>query len=390
MTRNTRALFLAVVALTVFGSTVAQAQSATTIPSEQPSLMKGVRPVGMGNGFIAMPGEDENAMFYNPAAINDYEKKFHFRFLSPVGDFSPGIIGLVQDVFDLADDIDAAATDAAKTRVFRDFVNAHIGQFETVRVAFPVVTVMHKWFAVSVLADSRSTISFRNRAFTNIEINSVSDFGGVLGTAYNFKDWLGIDQNLQAGLDLKILHRYAIDKVVTSNDIVNSADFGDAIPRIRATGVGVDIGIKADFPTFGAHWLEVVKPTVALTYQDIGNTRFSGAVPNTPQSLTVGFALHPMIGEKWQLHFVNDIRDLNHNNGFLRKWNIGAEVQAPLMWNFFRPAVRIGGNQGYISAGATLDFKYAKLEFATYGEEASKFSSQKQLRRIAFNLSFGF
>ena len=63
---------------------------------------------------------------------------------------------------------------------------------------------------------------------------------------------------------------------------------------------------------------------------------------------------------------------------------------APLLWGFFRPSVRVGGNQGYISGGVSLDFKYAKLEFATYGEEAGKFTRQKQLRRLATNLSFGF
>ncbi len=369
--------------LTAFG------QAATTIPAEHPSTMKGVRPLGMGNAFIAMPGIDENAMFYNPAAINDFPKAYHFKFLSPVVDFSPGSIGLVRDVFDLADNIDAQGTDAGKTRVFRDFVNAHAGQFESVQVRLPAVTVMHKWFGVSLLADSRNTISFRNRAFTNIEVASRTDFGGVVGTAYNFKDLLGIDQNLQAGVDIKVLHRLSINEIVTSDDIINAADFNATLPRRRSTGVGADIGIKADFPTFGASWLEVVKPTVALTYQDIGNTRFGNGVPDIQQSLSVGFALHPMLGD-WQLHFANDFRELNQNSHILKKWSIGAEVMAPQLWGFFTPSFRIGGNQGYIAAGTSLDFKYAKLEFATYAEDAGRFGSTKQLRRLAANLAFGF
>lgn len=365
------------------------AQMVSTIPAEHPSLYKGVRPLGMGNAFLAMPGIDENAPFYNPAATNDYEKKLHFKFISPVIDFSTGSIGLARDVIDLAGDIDDQPTDSGKINTFRAFVDQHIGQFESVALRLPVVQVQHKWFFVSLLADSRNTISFRNRAFTNIEISSRSDGGGVVGTAYNFKDLLGIEQNLQAGINLKILHRLSINEVITVDDVLNNPNFDDTLPRRRATGVGVDIGIKGDFPTLGQKWLEFIKPTLALTYQDIGNTRFAGVVPDTQQSVSVGFALHP-VWKDWEFHFANDFRELNQSSGFMRKWNIGAEAFAPLLWGFFRPSVRIGGNQGYIAGGASLDFKYAKLEFATYGEEAGVASSQKQLRRIATNLSFGF
>ena len=128
---------------------------------------------------------------------------------------------------------------------------------------------------------------------------------------------------------------------------------------------------------------------VALTYQDIGNTRFGNNVPDTQQSVSLGLALHPAWGD-WQFHFTNDFRELNQPTSFLKKWNIGAEAVAPQFWGFFRPSVRVGGNQGFITGGLTLDFKYAKLEFATYGEEAGKYTSQKQLRRLAANLSFGF
>lgn len=382
-------LFLLLLALGIAGPGRLSAQATNTIPSEHPSLYKGVRPVGMGNAFIAMPGQDENSLFYNPAAINDFPKAFHFKFISPLVDFSPGSIGLVRDFFNLSDDVNAQGTDSGKIDTFRNFVNLHTGQFESVQVRLPLVTVLHKWFAVSVLADSRTTLSFRDRAFTNVEVKSQSDAGGIVGSAYNFKDVLGIDENFQIGANVKVLHRLSIDEVVTPDDIVNNASFGDTLPRRRATGVGADLGLKGDFPTFGKKWLEAIRPTLAFTWQDIGNTRFGNGVPDTQQSMSVGFALHPLWG-KWQFHFANDFRELNQSSGFMKKWNIGAEAVGPKLWGFFRPSLRVGGNQGYITGGATLDFKYAKLEFATYGEEAGKFTTQKQLRRLAANLSFGF
>lgn len=379
--KTPRALLYVVVVL-IF-STSAFAQS-VSIPAEHPSLYKGVRPLGMGNAFIAMKGTDENAPFYNPAAINDYEKKLHFRILSPVVDFSPGVIGLVQDVLDLADAIDAEDTDGGKIDQFRTFVNQHIGQFESVALRLPVVQVQHKWFAASILADSRNTVSLRNRAFTNVEIQSRSDMGGTVGGAYAF-----FEDMLQVGLNLKILHRLSIDETITSDDVINAADFSDTLPRRRATSVGVDLGLKGTIPTFDMKWLEFLKPTAGITWQDIGNTRFGNGVPDTNQSFSVGFAVHPSIGN-WHLHFANDIRELNQSTTFIKKWGLGVEVVPPWQWKYFKPAVQLGGHQGYITAGTTLDFKYGKLEFSTYGEEAGVSSRQKQLRRLALNMSFGF
>ena len=361
----------------------------TTIPNESPSLYKGTRPLGMGNAFVAMPGIDENAAFYNPAAINDYEKKLHMRILSPAIDFSTGIIGLVKDVKTMADDINAKTNSSDKVEVFRSFVNTHTGQVESVNVALPMAIAMHKYFTFATLMDTRNTVSLRNRAFTNAEIASRSDAGGLIGTAYNFKDRLGIDENFQVGLNVKVLYRFDIEKTITVADISNTAKFGDIIPFNRGTGVGFDLGLKGDVPTFGYAWLEALKPTLGLVWQDVGNTRFSGTAPNTTQSISTGFAVHPKFGD-WQLHVANDFRELNQDSGFLQKWNIGAEIMGPRMAGFFTPSVRVGGNQGYIAAGTSLDFRFAKLEFATYGEEAGQFSTQKQVRRIASNISFGF
>lgn len=365
-----------------------EAQEVTTIAPEYPSLYKGVRPEGMGNAFIAMPGSDENAPFYNPAAINDYGEKLHFRILSPSFDFSPGSIGLAKDIVNLAKDVNAASGNEAKVNVFRTFVDNHIGQFQSVAVRMPVLQVQHKWFFVSLLGDSRNTVSLRNRSFVNVEISSRSDVGGVIGSAYNFKDVLGIEQNVQLGVDVKVIHRISIDRIVATNDIINNSRFSDSIPVKRSTGVGVDVGLKGDFPTLGVAWLEAIKPTLAVTYQDIGNTRFAAGVPDTQQSVSAGFAVHPNWG-RWEFHVANDFRELNQDTAFMKKWHIGAEAFAPKL-GFFRPSFRIGGNQGYIGGGTTLDFKYAKLEFATYGEEAGVSTSSKQLRRLAVNLSFGF
>src|SRR3990167_9833574 len=77
----------------------------TGIGTEFPTVMRETRPFGMGNAFLAMPGTDYNAQFYNPAAINDYEKKHHMLFLNPGAEANTGLYGSVKDVLDLNDDL---------------------------------------------------------------------------------------------------------------------------------------------------------------------------------------------------------------------------------------------------------------------------------------------
>ncbi|QQR81530.1 MAG: hypothetical protein IPJ69_05290 [Deltaproteobacteria bacterium] len=375
---------LSTVSLLILSMTsLSQASGPTGTNPENPSLSRGVRPLGMGNAFVAMPGVDENAFFYNPAAINDYSKTPHFRILSPAFDMSTGIVSLIKDVKDLANTLDSHPSTSDKTDDFNSFVNTHTGEFETAQVRLPLLTVMHKWFAASLLGDSRTTISFRNRTFTNIELFSQNDLGGVIGGAYGF-----FDDRLQAGVNLKVIHRVSIDQVITVDDIISNSDFNTVIPRKRATGVGVDLGLKGKIPTFDLPILDLLKPTAAFAWQDVGNTRFGNGVANTPQSITLGFGVHPE-WNKWQFHIENDFREINQSKSFLNKWNIGAEVMAPRLAKFFQPSVRVGGNQGYLAAGASLDFRFFKLEFATYGQEAGTYSHSKQIRRIAGNISFG-
>ncbi len=369
------------------------AQATTTIPPAHPALFKGTRPLGMGNAFLAMPGSDENAPFYNPAAINDYDK-LHMRFFSPAVDFTTGSISLVKDVLNLVDDIDTDEGDtSAQINTFETFVNAHTGEFHSLDLRLPLLMAMHKWFAAGLLLDSRTTISFRNRAFSNFELSSRSDGGGFVGTAYNFKDLLGIEEDVQAGVNIKVLHRFSVNQVLTTDDIIATSSFDDALPRDRATGGGVDLGLKGEVPTFDQKVLEVLKPTVGFTWQDVGNTRFSGNVPDTEQSISIGAALHPVFhfwkDREWQNHFAMDIREMNQPTSFPKKLFLGYELVMP-KFLIVRPSFRVGASQLYFTTGATFDLRFFKLEAAYYGEEVGRFTRQGRSNRLAANISFGF
>lgn len=392
---GSRLFFLIIIflgAVIGFGS-YAQAQSTSSIPKDQPTTLKGVRQLGMGNAGVAMPAGDLHAPFYNPASINDFEKKLHFEFLEIGAEISSGSIALVQDTLDLIDDINDAGSNQDKIDVFSDFVNQRIGDFESVQARVPIIQVQHKWFHVTLLADSRTTVSFRNRSFTNFEVFSHSDAGGVIGGAWSFFPNESIEKDiLQVGANVKVLYRVSVDEVLTSDDVINTSDFADALPIERGIGFGGDLGAKVNVPTFGTKVFDFLRPTLGVTYQDIANfPRFDDPIQDNEQSLTMGFALHPTFGKEeriYKTHFAFDFRGINQGRDFLNKVNMGAELEFPQYWKFFTPAVRVGGNQFYFTGGATLDFKYVKLDFATYGEEVGRYTRQDESRRYTFSLGF--
>ncbi|MBI4126589.1 MAG: hypothetical protein HY465_03765, partial [Deltaproteobacteria bacterium] len=304
---NRATIFAAVI---VFSSTVSFAEN-TGIGNEYPSLNRGVRALGMGNAFVSQKGTDYNAQFYNPAAINDFEKKHHFLFVNPGADMNTGIINTINDVLDLSDDLDADGSDSEKLDTFDAFVLAHAGDFNHAVVNLPLFHIRHKYYAAGLIVDGRTTISLRNPTFPNFELKSVNDAGIAGGGAYAF-----FDDSLQVGLNLKVLYRAAIEEQITSNDILNQ-DLGDIVgwsAWSKGYGVGVDLGTKYALPW----WKETLHPTFAVVIQDIADTRFSGGAPKTPMSVSAGGGVFPKFGPV-EFGVLADFREINQQQDFLKK-----------------------------------------------------------------------
>jgi len=53
-------------------------------------------------------------------------------------------------------------------------------------------------------------------------------------------------------------------------------------------------------------------------------------------------------------------------------------------------AVRAGLNQGYLSAGATLDLWVLRFDFATYSEEIGAYAGQREDRRYVAQITVGW
>lgn len=381
--------FLALTAaLAIASLTAGQAVAQDLASRHSPRLMQGLRPNTMGGAFVALKGTDENALFYNPAAINDFPEEIHMQFLLPTVETSyKAIPFLASDVTGLADDIDAAATDAAKINVFRNFTNANVGRYEEAGVHGSVANLMHKWVAASIFYDNRSIVALTNPASATIDIESLSQFGLQVGSAYSFFDDL-----LQVGLALKFVERHLVDETVTERDILATNDFADVLDTDNfGFGFGADIGVKAHLPFNDWKLWETLDPAFALTLQDIGHTRFSNGLGKQRESLTFGFALHP---NYWKLKsaVAIDFRDLDNRTDFVTKMHVGYEVVWPDVATAIKAiSARIGFNQGYyVTGGFGMDFKYFKFNLGTWGREIGRASMQKQSRMFGLQLASGF
>lgn len=378
-------LVLVLAGMVIFGTQVAQAQ--TLAGRTSPRRMEGIRPSGMGGAFTAANGTDENALFYNPAAINDFEKKIHMQFALPTVEFSYKAISFVaSDLLNLADDIDAATTDAAKVNVLDAFAAANTGRYEEVGVRGNLVNFMHKWVAASIFYDNRTVLALTNPASSTVEVESLTHFGLQVGSAYSF-----FDDQLQVGASVKFVERHLIDETITQRSVVANPNFDDIFDFERfGFGVGVDLGVKGRPPVNGKVW-DYLDPVFALTLQDVGHTRFSGDVGRLKESLTAGVAVHP---DFWKLKslVVLDVRDLEYATDFVTKLHAGYELTWPEISKILRSAsVRLGLNQGYFAGGFGLDFKYFKLNAATWGREVSQRTMyQKQSRMFGVQLAAGF
>ncbi len=397
------AIFMLFVALPA----MAQLNTLGNFSQESPAINRSVRALGMGNAFIALPG-DRDAPFYNPAGLNDLDKDGKFQFLNPTFEFSENFGSLVGDVTDLIDDLDAANSDAESIAALDAFVTPRFGQFNNVRAALSLVNYTARNFAVGAIVEERITFAFRDQSFPSFDVRNITDVIFYTALAHNF--W---EKRLQVGLTVKPIVRSSVnermDSATAINDEVDDTFETLLFPHL---GFGFDLGMKSDlkFPflmkkDFYKRMHRILQPSFAVTWQDIGNTPFkidlrdpskakgedpvklAAAASREPvrneQSVSIGVASRPKIG-MFDTAFAIDLRDLNRDGDFMSKFHIGTEVKFPMI-----VALRLGLSQGYIAGGVGLDLMIFSFDFATYAEEVGIFGRKDGNRMYALRLNFG-
>ncbi len=331
----------------------------------------------MGGAGLAGKGSKESASL-NPAGLSDIED-------SEI-DIFPLVIEIPFeiDTYNSYKDFSDAKKNATSTEEKRVALQTMIGEIGTSTAAtrfnfYPSYT--RKYLHVGLLADVKVNAKLRAGGALG---NQAAELGGSAGTmglimagSYSF-----LENRLHVGLTLKPLYRFSAfknkeqnlyDFIVsdnkvegTTNDVgIKSTIVGDSYLENKAFGFGADLGMRYDLPFYE----ELLKPSVGLTYQDIGKTHFftSNAQPESiEQSVSLGLAVQPTL---WitKNTFAIDLRNVNEEQDFLNKLHIGAES---VLWNFL--AFRVGLSQGYFSGGVGVDLKYFQMDAYVASWEAGK------------------
>jgi hypothetical protein len=357
--------------------------------SEGPSINRRVRNLGMGNVGVAIKGTGDSSPFYNPAGLNDLTEA-RYQFLTMTFDMAKDSIGMIGDLKDLTNDLDGQTTDSGKVGVLDKFIQGHTGEFQHVRFGLDLFNYARKNFAVGFTIDERLDVSFRDQSFPHFDVRNVGDAAIFISGSHDFWEKL-----LQIGFTVRPTVRFALDQAdeeVTYADVVNKNTAGksvlkDQFKKIkdRRFALAVDVGAKSDMAKFeNIPGFKYLKPSVGVTWQDIGSPNFHGADPNR-SSVSAGFAVFPDV---WKLKntVAMDFRDLNHKEDFVTRLHFGAESE--YRWTKIGFGLRAGVNQGYFTAGLTADLWLVKLDGAYYSEEIGIKTKQDGNTRFAVTLSF--
>ncbi|MGH7274217.1 MAG: hypothetical protein ACREIQ_07170 [Nitrospiria bacterium] len=332
--------------------------------TEFPTLYRGVRPLGMGGAFITL-SDDENAIFYNPAGLNDVKGYGRLEILNPIAEATKESIGLYRDIKDLDGSDIAAVT---------DFLNEHMGEFEHIRAALLPNVYFHN-FELAILAQGTMNLQIKNPANPEVVTDAITDLGPGVGMAAGF--W---GRMLQVGASAKWIQRQGVNETFTADEIA-AGNFDPLDNLERENDWSLDVGAKLNLPS-------LLKPTAAVVVQNITDLDF-GNLGKIPQQINAGIAINPsiigLISTSWVVEVDDLTQQVDAEEDFYKRVHLGTELRFPKILS-----LRGGVNQGYFTAGLTLSYWILRLDGAIYTEEVGTYAGQVDDQRYAAQISVGF
>lgn len=237
-------------------------------------------------------------------------------------------------------------------------------------------------FAMGYLSNIEVMAELHNPAFPQFETYFRKDDAVYMGTGFP------IGPGSYFGMSLKRISRWGGDTqelgVDTISNSSNLQDIGNSFQN-KGQGYGLDIGFLSEFDA------PILKPSLALVWQDVGSTAFKitdGAdnPPHISQNLTFGAGVGmDLPGLDWQAGMeMRNLLDSEIEIG--KKLYLGTEVSLPLI------DLRAGYSQGYLSYGVGVNILFFHLDAVSYTEETGLFPGQagdaRYMVSLGFDLSF--
>ncbi|RJP75229.1 MAG: hypothetical protein C4522_21650 [Desulfobacteraceae bacterium] len=338
--------------------------------AEYPNNYRGIRPLGMGGAFTAI-SDDENALFYNPAGLSNIST-FSMGIVNPMVDVSENSIDFYRDL------TDADLDDTGETT---ELLRKHVGEYQHLAINWiPYVgfNAANVGVMVAGIASASVDAEIRNPPYPEFHPKANWDYGFTGGAGLKVPL-----QGLRVGGTVKYIDRESLDEVYTAADIADD-DFEDRLDDDRKSGSGVtmDLGVLYELPIESSFTTDVGLSVNNLIEMDMDDAE------DIKRTINLGIATRRSFGG-FKLIGAFDILDITksyeQDDDFMKRIHMGAELQMPVI-----AAIRMGFNQGYLTAGATLDFPVVRLDFATYAEEVGAYSGQREDRRYVGQLSIGW
>lgn len=326
----------------------------------------------MGGAFTAV-SDDENAMFYNPAGLNNIQGYHRTEILNPIAELSENTIDFYTDLNDALD----APTQSERDQKTADVLTQYLGEHLHMRASLFPNIVFHN-FGIGVLGqgffDGESHHPL-GATLPLLQVRAGYDIALLMSGARGI-----LGQYLQIGATGKVIRRSIVERDYTIREIVDQDGIDLSEDLEHGVGLGGDLGAILRLPL-------PFNPALGVSVQNVWGIDLDDA-GKLDQQINVGIALKPPfpIGRLLLAADFTDVgREVGSDDDLAKRLHLGVEYIP-----FRIISLRAGLNQGYPTAGATLDLWLLKVAAAYYVEEIGAFAGQRDDQRYVVQASIGF
>ena len=383
--------------LLAFSSLVLILNYSLAFASEEPAMIRGVRPLGMGGAFVAL-SDDQNAFFYNPAGFTQRTGSLFTLFELPVSATNDSINFYNFYTDNKANLKNFDKLDSTKQSNLRSEIENTVSKHKTrLSAGFPNTNYLSSGarplaWGFGIFDEVDVSLQYKNTGFIpSLSVQGKVDVIAATPFAHRFDSLpLGLPGKISFGANVKHILRGKIDETTSVIGLENIS------PQLQTgEGTGLDVGTL---------YQPIHQWNFGLQITDLGGTTIKYGALNAVDPANSRPAENSMIGSRWNIGtayfpskiyywpgkylrtedrivLLADIRDILSpdervfSENFRKKFHVGAELRwGPLSFrggfNAGTPTVGFGARLPYL--GLSAEYVYWTDETATYVETTHK------------------
>lgn len=327
----------------------------------------GLRPLGMGNAYVAV-ADDFNALFYNPAGLARL-KEWDGEFLNPSLEISSNTTSFASDMQKLA------GSSSGGTEATLDLLEKQTGKNHHFAIGL-TPHLIFKGFGFGLGLELATSAAFHREISVDLDAGPRAIL--PIAFALNF-----LEDRLSIGAGVKFVMRGGVNREFSINDIQafsksDESSSGGSETKLEdfvegGSGVGADLGLL--FTP-----IKTMEPTLGLSITDFGGTPYqkanvggssTAAPPIRLPSVNTGFSIKPVQGGRSYVLCSVDAHAINQPAHYSKKFNMGLE------WGYGQIIkLQTGLHQGELTGGMQFDVGLLNLRFVTYAEQLGPIAGQ--------------